>query len=600
MADGGNVVIRLASEFIDKGVNAMKAAFQSATGAVKSFGSKLLSNLANIKAGFDIATGCVQRMAQLFTTAFKYETQTVQFQRLIGDIDSARDHMEMLKNLGDTPPFSLDAFAAASRTLMVLTDGALGFQHSLELVGDAAAGTGQPIESVSNAVGRLYSSIRDGQPISRAAMALSHMGILTPGVVEELGKMQESGRATADIWEKVEKALGNYSGAMEDAENTGEGLMGAISSRWDNLVRQFGDAFSGAAKGGMSRILEKMKDLEESGTIQNWAEKAVRAIEKVMSALSKLGDLWDRWTDFGERIGDAVGGVIGGLRGGGSLGDALEMGRDTYRDSGRKQEVLRADAAREAAAKKEAARQKAAADAEAKRKEAEARERDRLEEDFKEADWKNAAKRDAENQRFQQQINDWLSDTQARLDKEELERQKRDIGDEMDAERDRAAQEQQLFQKKIADLLQEIADIEKNREKTSRGMGVDAGRNQWGQYQYHFDKDGKISFSEWQRTRRYGDETSDEAKARRRREIEDKRMEELEDKWKSGKKLSDSEMKKLGAWWDYQEEVNGKDKKQAQIEKLQQEMANAAKKSEQHLKDLDDKMKKLVEEGPLD
>ena len=203
-------------------------------------------------------------------------------------------------------------------------------------------------------------------------------------------------------------------------------------------------------------------------------------------------------------------------------------------------------------------------------------------------------------QELNDQINRWMEDTQARLDKEELERQQRDIEDEMDAERDRAAQEQQLFQKKIADLLQEIADIEKNREKTSRGMGVDAGRNQWGQYQYHFDKDGKISFSEWQRTRRYGDETSDEAKARRRREIEDKRMEELEDKWKSGKKLSDSEMKKLGAWWDYQEEVNGKDKKQAQIEKLQQEMANAAKKSEQHLKDLRDDLETLVKEGPLD
>ena len=66
---------------------------------------------------------------------------TVQFKTLIGSMDEARAHMAMLQKMGDTPPFSMEAFAVASRAMMVMSDGALGFQASLELVGDAATAT---------------------------------------------------------------------------------------------------------------------------------------------------------------------------------------------------------------------------------------------------------------------------------------------------------------------------------------------------------------------------------------------------------------------------------------------------------------------------
>ena len=186
------------------------------------------------------------------------------------------------------------------------------------------------------------------------------------------------------------------------------------------------------------------------------------------------------------------------------------------------------------------------------------------------------------------------------IDKIKLEEQRKDVKAEIDAEKERAANEQRRFNDSIAKLLKEIADIEKRREKTEKGKAVDHQKHSWNPYEYRTDKDGKTSFTDWQRTRRYGDETNDEAKARRRREQDDKRMEKLEDKWMDGKKLSDREMKQLGDWWDYQEEVNGKERKRAQIEKLQKEAAEAAKKSEQHLKNLEVEMKKLVEEGPLD
>lgn len=87
---------------------------------------------------------------------------THQFKTLLGSMDEAKQHMEMLKELGDTPPFSLEEFAAASRSMLVFSEGALGMEDSLTLVGDAAAATGKPIEEVGQAVAKAYAIIRDG------------------------------------------------------------------------------------------------------------------------------------------------------------------------------------------------------------------------------------------------------------------------------------------------------------------------------------------------------------------------------------------------------------------------------------------------------
>lgn len=278
------VDIRLGTKYNGSGIAAFKKGLASVG-----------RNLVNFQAGFSMAASAIGKLGSIFSGAFKFETQTAQFKTLIGDIDEARAHMADLKALGDTPPFSLDDFAAASRSLMVMTDGALGYKKSLEMIGDAAAATGRPVEEMGQAVGRLYAFIRDGQPISRAVTQLRNMGVITPEVAQRLQDMQEAGASSVEIWSEVEAQLARYNGAMKETEQTGEGLMGAIKSRWENFVRQFGEAFSDAAKDGMGKMLSKMEELEKSGTIEDWAEGAVESLEKVAESargvVSLLGSI---------------------------------------------------------------------------------------------------------------------------------------------------------------------------------------------------------------------------------------------------------------------------------------------------------------------
>lgn len=127
-------------EYIIRAKDATGAGIGSALGKLKNFAKVVGTNLQNIRAGFEMLKGAASTFIGAMGKAFEFEKMTHQFKFLIGNMDEARDHMKMLQSMGDTPPFSLEEFAAASRSLMVLTDGALGFQKSLELVGGCGGG----------------------------------------------------------------------------------------------------------------------------------------------------------------------------------------------------------------------------------------------------------------------------------------------------------------------------------------------------------------------------------------------------------------------------------------------------------------------------
>ncbi len=269
----------------------LSAGLSKAASGVKSFAKGIFSNLMNIKAGFEMVRGAATKLYSVLETSLKFETQTRQFKMLVGGMEEARRHMQMLKELGDTPPFSLDEFAAASRAMLVMSEGALGYKKSLELVGDAAAATGQPLEGLAHSIGRAYGVIRDGEPIQRATMQLVNMGVITPEVAAKLEAMQSAGASNIEIWQTLEKQLGRFNGAMKETEETGEGMIGALGSQWDNAKRTFGDAFLDQAKDGIGALTKAIESLVKDGTLALWAEKASAAIAGIISAVGKLHGL---------------------------------------------------------------------------------------------------------------------------------------------------------------------------------------------------------------------------------------------------------------------------------------------------------------------
>ena len=425
------------------------------TAALKGLKS-LSKGATDIKSAFEMGFGAVQsivsKLGGVLASAFKFETQTTQFKNLIGSIDAAKEHMADLKALGDTPPFSLDEFAKASKELLVMSDGVLGYKQSLEMLGDAAAATGRPIDEMSHAVGKLFSTIRDGQPIASATRALKNMGVITPEVEQKLKDLQDAGASGAEIWAEVEKSLQRYSGAMKESEQTGEGLMAAIKTRWDNIVRRLGEAFAVTAKDGMGDLLTQMTKLEESDAIGEYADKTVEKLGEVAeaakstaSAFAAMGNV--AWTALKATLGTAMAFAAGmdeaGKNGEGwfnfSHGAAVagEYWRREVRGERDPEEVAREEEAR---AERRAKREKLRAERKAREEQRAIEETSRIKEALEEGDRKKAAKE---------------------AEKAAVEAQKAEVKAAQDYAKEREKLDRELHQKRMDQLRKEI-DAQEN------------------------------------------------------------------------------------------------------------------------------------------
>lgn len=330
---GGNRILEYvikARDLTHGAVNSAKNGLRNFANSVKSRAKSIGSNLMNIYAGFQMLAGGVKALAGTFMnvmkSSFHFETITVQFENLIGDIDKARSHAEMLQELGDTPPFSLDEFASVSRAMMAMSGGALGFKESLLMVGDAASATGKPLQTVGEVVAKTYAMIRDGVDIT--ATQLVRLGIVSPGVVYHLKEMQNAGKDSAEIWQYLKDALGKYSGSMDKFMKTGQGQVDTISGTWSHAVRIFGDEFAKVAKGGLAQLQKAMLDLIESGKIEVWAQKVAKALAAIGKAAYKVVDAMKavyKWSGAKDVIASVkgIGRGIGTAWAGGSFMDTM-------------------------------------------------------------------------------------------------------------------------------------------------------------------------------------------------------------------------------------------------------------------------------------
>ena len=220
--------------------------------------------------------------------SFKFETLTGQFRTLLGSTEAAEERMAMLARVAEETPFDLEGVVKANRTLSVMSGDALGTREALLLVGDTAAATGGQVEELAFWVGRAYAMIKGGQPFGEAAMRLSELGAITPEVRQKMEALQAAGAGSAEVWQVLQGHLETFSGAMAHLSQTGDGLTATLGDTWSASVRQFGDAFQGAAKDSIAFLIKLLQKLQADGTIQRWAEAAVKALTPVKNLIQAV------------------------------------------------------------------------------------------------------------------------------------------------------------------------------------------------------------------------------------------------------------------------------------------------------------------------
>lgn len=290
MAKGNNVV-----EFTLRAKDHVSRVLHSIGGSIASFTKGLLNQGANIKAWGDMIAGAFQstfgRLWGSIREAFKFETLEGQFRTLLGSVDAAKERMQMLARVAEETPFDMEGVVKASRILTVMSKDALGTEWALKLVGDTAAAVGANVDELAMWIGRAYAMIQSGKPFGEAAMRLTELGALTPEVRQKMEDLQASGAANSEVWEALVTHLETFGGAMKDLSQTGDGLVSTLEDNWTAAVREFGSAFMASAKDSIGFLINKLKELQASGAITEWAEKAMKALEPLRNLIvGILGD----------------------------------------------------------------------------------------------------------------------------------------------------------------------------------------------------------------------------------------------------------------------------------------------------------------------
>lgn len=316
---------------LKNGIDSAHSAVTRLKDSIKNMGSSIGSslktvgsNLMNIKAGFDMLIGVAKKVGEVIKNAFDMARLESNFKFLIGSTDEARRHMEMLYELGRTPPFSTKEFASASKTMMLLTNNVLGGKDSLVMLGDAADAVGVPIETMAESVGYFYEMLRDGEPISKASKSLVRMGAISPEVAAKMKQLQEEGKPLNEIWTTLTTSLSKFNGSMDNTAKSAGGKVQEFIGHWEEAKTKIGISVAEIADKHIVHLIDKMEDLNKHNGFKDWAEDSISWIGKVGSAIgSVFGAIHDGAVDFGDTIGTMIGGFSeGGLSG------MMKVGRD--------------------------------------------------------------------------------------------------------------------------------------------------------------------------------------------------------------------------------------------------------------------------------
>ena len=207
-----------------------------------------VKNAISVMAGFVGAQAIMSGVGAAFSFAkdsaigmnATLETTTLQFETLMGDADEAEAHVASLFEFAKKTPFETGPIIEASRMMRTFGGAALDTKENLNLIGDASAATGAPINELGFWIGRLNALLQGGKAFGEASMRLQELAVLSAPAREEMERLQRAGGDASAIFTVFQKDLGKFSGGMTKMAATWEGV---TSTFIDTVQLTISDAF---------------------------------------------------------------------------------------------------------------------------------------------------------------------------------------------------------------------------------------------------------------------------------------------------------------------------------------------------------------------
>lgn len=276
-------------------VNSLNAAGAGLAGFKGMLGG-LLGPLAAVTGGLASVAGVTALLRSSVNAAANMENLEGSFATLLGSASAAKQRMKELADFASSTPFELNGVAQASKLLQAFTGPALSTGEGLRLVGDAAAAVGQPLEAVSMWFGRLYSGLKDGQPLGEPIQNLTQLGLISSDARKALMNLQGQALDSAAIMKVLGDAFGANGGAMARLAATYDGKVSTMKDGWTELQVALGTPIKDALKPFIDSATNAFKSILP----------AAQAVGKTIAeGLTMFRQAWEGG-DLGGLIGDVL------------------------------------------------------------------------------------------------------------------------------------------------------------------------------------------------------------------------------------------------------------------------------------------------------
>ena len=256
---------------------------------VLSVVNKATMATAGIMASLASAGGVVGIGAAAIKAAADWEQLTVTMTALTGSADAAKEKLQFVKDLAIPATATTDQLARAALTLEsfgVRAERALPVVAKLQAAFqfDPAA-----LEKATSIIGRLaQGDFPDVELL--AGMGMNRRQFAQQGVqFDPQGRLLSSARDTLDALDRIVQA--KYGGILDAVSGTTNAKLATLTDRWQQALRTIGTVLGTELLPHIERLANWLDNLEKSGTLTMWAQRAVAAFRIVGTIIQWVGGI---------------------------------------------------------------------------------------------------------------------------------------------------------------------------------------------------------------------------------------------------------------------------------------------------------------------
>ena len=214
---------------------------KSAGGSFQSMGKNVAGMLAKA-AGITALVALMAKLAKgSLAAAAAFEVQQVELGVFLGDIEKGTALFRQLQEFSSRTPLQLETITNAAKVLMSFGTDAADVQMQIQMLGDAALGNAQKLETLTRAFGKVQArgraSMEEVNQAMEAGLPIIDELAKQMGVAKsEVFDLISAGKIGFEEWNEAFKTMTGESGQFfEGMEKLSQTLTGKLSTLKDNL-----------------------------------------------------------------------------------------------------------------------------------------------------------------------------------------------------------------------------------------------------------------------------------------------------------------------------------------------------------------------------